>query len=122
MGVRYLFLRILPPKNNQIQLRYLKNYLKVFLDISISLAYKNPTVVTPITFRLVWGQIRAVTLPKLFQYVPGPNFSGKISQNHVTEFTPRHAGNYDRDRERLNHRVRCHSLCNFLPNFYNIYG
>ena len=34
------------------------------------------------------------------QYVPGPNFSGKISQDHATEFTPGHAGNIDRDAER----------------------
>ena len=62
--------------------------------------------------------IRTLALPKLFQYVPGPNFKGKMSQNHVTEFTPGHAGNIDRDSlERLSHRVRCHSLCNFLPGF-----
>ena len=83
----------------------MEKLLKVFLDMSISLTHKNPTVVTPITFRLVWGQIRALALAKLFQYVPGPNFSGKISQNHATEFTPGHAGNIDRDRERLSHRL-----------------
>ena len=35
--------------------------------------------------------------------------SGKISQNHVTEFTPGHARNIVRDGERLSHTVR------FLP-------
>ena len=29
-GVRYHSLLILPPKNNQIELRYLKNYLTLF--------------------------------------------------------------------------------------------
>ena len=105
---------ILPTENNQIELRYLKNYLKVFLHMSISLTHKNLTGVTPITFRLVWGQIRALTLPKLFQYVEVSNFSGKISHNHATEFTPEHAGNNDRDKERLIHRFRCHSLCSFF--------
>ena len=86
----------------------------VLRRIYIFLTHRNPTGVTQITFRLVWGQIRAFTLPKLFQNVPGPNFSGKISRSHATEFTPGHAGNNDQDRERLSHRVRCHSLYNFL--------
>ena len=48
------------------------------------------------------------------QYVPGPKFSGNISQNHAIEFTLGHAGNIDQDGERLSHRVCCHSLCIFL--------
>ena len=41
---------ILPPKNNQIELRYLKNYLTVSQGMFISLTHKNPTGVTPIAF------------------------------------------------------------------------
>ena len=48
-GVRYHFLMILPLKNNQIELTYLKNYLKG-LDMSPSLTHRNPTGVTPIAF------------------------------------------------------------------------
>ena len=38
----------------------------------IFLTFKNPTGVTPMIFRSLWGLIKAVTLPKLFQNVPGP--------------------------------------------------
>ena len=41
---------ILPPKNTQIELKYLKTYLPVSLNMSISLTHKNPTGVTLINF------------------------------------------------------------------------
>ena len=71
----------------------------------------------PNCLRLVLGQSRAFTLPKLCVICSRTKFSGKISQNRTTEFTPGYAGNIDRDGERLSHRVCCDSLCNFLPSF-----
>ena len=53
-------------------------------------------------------------------YVPGPKFSGKISQNHATEFSRGHAGNIDWDGEWLSHRFCCNSLCNFLPSLWTV--
>ena len=84
------------------------------LDMSISLAHKNSTGVTPNCLWLVLGQSRVLTLPKLFEIFSRIiYFSGKISQNHATELTPEHAGIIDRNGERFSHKVCCNFLCIF---------
>ena len=63
LEVKYQFAIILPLKNNQSELRYFKNYLTVFLDMSISLTHKNLTGVTPIAFDEFFDKVEPLLCP-----------------------------------------------------------
>ena len=63
-GVRYHFLMILPPKNNdQVELRNLTNYVTLDLTMSKSESHKNPTGVTPIAFDLFGNTVEPLLCP-----------------------------------------------------------
>ena len=65
LGVRYHFLMILQSKNNQIELRYLKNDFTFRLKHVYILNSQEPYWCYPQYLRLVWKQRRALTLSKL---------------------------------------------------------
>ena len=71
---------------------------------------QEPHWYCPNCLRLILGQSKALTLPNLCVICSRTNF-----HRTTREFMPGHAGNIDRDDERLSHRVRCYSLCSFLP-------
>ena len=51
---------ILPLKNNHIELKYLKNNLPVFYDMSVSLTHKNPLGLSQLSYSSSWTKYPGV--------------------------------------------------------------
>ena len=82
--------------------------------MSIYLTHRNPFGITLIIFRLVWRQIRALSLPKLCLICSKTKFYWQNSTESRDWIYPRATVNIEWDGERFSHRIHCHSLCNFL--------